>query len=62
VFPALEIFPVALSGELSYIVVIQGHLQASSFWKCFIGNESGDTDDLRRDMILAIGVVTFHTY
>ncbi len=35
-------------------------MQASSFWKRFIGTvDSGDLADLRRDMILEIGVVTF---
>ena len=35
-------------------------MQSSSFWKRFIGTvESGDIDDLRRDMILEIGVATF---
>jgi signal transduction histidine kinase len=35
-------------------------MQASSFWRRFIGTiESGDLDDLRRDMILEIGVAAF---
>ena len=35
-------------------------MQASSFWQRFIGTiESGDLDDLRRDMILEIGVAAF---
>jgi len=35
-------------------------MQASSFWKWFIGTvDSGDLADLRRDMILEVGVAAF---